>query len=32
MVSFIHSGSEITTWVGHSFNQNQAKVQNPKQH
>ena len=32
MMSFIHSGSEIATWMEHSFNQNQAKAQNPKQH
>ena len=30
MVSFIHNGSEITTWMGHSF---KTKTQNPtKQH
>ena len=26
MVSFIHNGSKITTWIGHSF---KLKAQNP---
>ena len=31
MVSFIHNGSEITTWVGYSF-KTKKKEKNPKQH
>ena len=30
MVSFIHNGSEITTWMGHSFKT--TKAQHPEQH
>ena len=30
MVSFIHNGSEITTWMGHSFKIKSTK--NPEQH
>ena len=29
MVSFIHNGSEMTTWMEHSF---QTKTQNPEEH
>ena len=29
-VSFTHSGSEITTWMGHSF-KTKSKAQNPEQ-
>ena len=30
MVSFIHNGSELTTWKGHSFKTKSTK--NPEQH
>ena len=29
MVSFIYNGSEVTTWMGHSF---KRKTQNPEHH
>ena len=32
MVSFIHNGSEITTWMGHTGIAPMPKAQNPKQH
>ena len=32
MVSFIHNGSEITTWMGSQLWASNSKAQNPKEH